>query len=73
MKELDLHGTKHKDVPKKVDEYIWKEMEGGAQEARIVTGNSTMMKSIVKETLEDYDMKSKESMLNTGVLIVSLK
>jgi len=51
--ELDLHGVKHEDVPKKVEEYIYSNQVPYS----IVTGNSARMKEIVIEVLKKYDME----------------
>jgi len=72
MYELDLHGVKHADVYSEVDRFIYKQQQRQAKEVTIQTGNSERMKQLVNECLADYGMKGKESMLNNGVLIVTL-
>jgi DNA-nicking Smr family endonuclease len=51
---LDLHGVKHKDVPDIVDAFVWDCIKMNIQQANIITGNSTVMKDLVCNTLMDY-------------------
>lgn len=73
IKSVDLHGVKHQDVSRILDEFLWAQMQTRATEVRIVTGNSESMKNVVKETLSDYDFPSEEEFGNSGVLIVKIK
>jgi len=53
--KLDLHGTYHNDVRKKVDDFLWECMNKDLLiEADIVTGNSKRMKEIVVDIIEEY-------------------
>ena len=50
---LDLHGVKHADVEKAVDNFVYKNREySGVLE--IITGNSGQMKNIVLSVLSQY-------------------
>jgi DNA-nicking Smr family endonuclease len=73
IKSIDLHGVKHQDVSRVLDEFLWANMQTKATEVRIVTGNSEKMKNMVKETLLDYNFPSEEEFGNGGVLIVKIK
>jgi DNA-nicking Smr family endonuclease len=73
IKSVDLHGVKHQDVSRVLDEFLWGQMQTKATEVRIVTGNSQTMKNLVKETLLDYDFTSEEEFGNNGILIVKIK
>jgi DNA-nicking Smr family endonuclease len=73
MKSIDLHGVKHQDVSRVLDEFLWSQMQTKATEVQIVSGNSLKMKNIVKNTLLDYDFPSEEEFGNSGVLIVKIK
>ena len=64
---LDLHGAKHEMVEEKVKSFLnFVELP-----CRIVTGNSTKMKEIVKEIVAKYGWFShEESIENPGTLVV---
>lgn len=68
---LDLHGIKHHDVSRKLDEFIWETMQKKKTQAVIITGKSTPMKSIVKDCLKDYNVNCFE-LFDGGSLIVNL-
>lgn len=72
MKTLDLHGVKHADVPKLLDQFIWEQMNKRSKEIEIITGISQTMKQIVIKNLKDYDFNFNEAWNNPGKLIVSL-
>jgi DNA-nicking Smr family endonuclease len=54
---LDLHGYKHIEVPEVLDSFIWDCIKLGVDQAEIITGNSTDMKTIVKNVLMDYGLQ----------------
>ena len=70
--ELDLHGIKHNDVFRKVDQFIGGHIQRGTREVFIVTGYSKEMKGIVNDVLSDYGATSKEEWGNNGKLIIKL-
>ena len=72
MKTLDLHGVKHADVPKLLDQFIWEQMNKKSREVEIITGISQAMKQVVIKTLKDYDFIYNEAWNNPGKFIVSL-
>jgi len=72
MKTLDLHGVKHADVPKLMDQFIWEQMNKKSKEVEIITGLSQTMKQVVIKNLKDYDFNYNEAWNNPGKLIVSL-
>ena len=72
MKTLDLHGVKHADVPKLMDQFIWEQMNNKTKEIEIITGISQAMKDIVISNLKDYEMTYEEAWNNPGKIIVSL-
>ena len=55
MRTLDLHGVKHADVPKLMDQFIWEQMNKKSREVEIITGISQAMKQVVIKNLKDYD------------------
>lgn len=73
MNSLDLHGIKHIEVQKLVDNFIWENMQKKVNEVEIITGISDQMKYIVKQTVEDYKMECTVDPLNVGKLIIKLK
>lgn len=72
VKKLDLHGVKHADVFRTVDQFIGHHIQRGTTNVEIVTGYSKHMKSIVETVLIDYNVSSKESWMNAGKLDVDL-
>jgi hypothetical protein len=55
MEKLDLHGTRHADVKRKVIRFI-EENWGTGREIEIITGNSYKMKKLVAQILSEYDL-----------------
>lgn len=53
---LDLHGIRHKDVPRKVDEFMGEVLTSRYSEVYIITGLSDQMEEIVVNTLKDYNL-----------------
>ena len=72
MKTLDLHGVKHADVPRLLDQFIWEQMNKKSREVEIITGISQTMKDVVIKNLKDYEFNYSEAWNNPGKLIVSL-
>lgn len=72
MKTLDLHGVKHADVSKLLDQFLWEHMNRKSKEVEVITGISPTMKEIVIKNLRDYDFSYQESWNNPGKLIVKL-
>ena len=72
MNILDLHGFKHSEVPKLVDQFLWENMNKKTTEVEIITGISDQMKLIVIETVKDYEFTYNEAWNNPGKLIISL-
>ena len=73
MDSLDLHNTRHDEVPLKMEHFIYPHLQRGTKEVTIITGNSTEMKRVVGNVLNDYGMTYKEVWGNNGALSVSLK
>jgi hypothetical protein len=69
---LDLHGIKHAEVTRVVDQFLWEEMKKRSKEVEIITGISDQMKTIVIENLKDYQFSYNEEWNNPGKLIVKL-
>ena len=67
MKQLDLHGTLHRDVEKAVIDFVHR----NDTPLKIITGNSQTMKDIVLSTLYHFSLDAyEESSYNHGALIV---
>jgi hypothetical protein len=67
METLDLHGIKHQDVDRLVENFIIVE----ELPLRIITGNSPIMKSMVVEILNRHEFNwEPETHWNLGSLIV---
>lgn len=66
---LDLHGVKHEDVIKLVENYIL--LNHKACPLKIITGNSDRMKIIVKNTLKSHGFQYSEGdYYNRGYITV---
>ena len=72
MKTLDLHGVKHADVPKLLDQFLWEQIQKKRKEVEIITGISSAMVELVIKNLKDYDFTYNEAWNNPGKLIVKL-
>ncbi len=55
--KLDLHGVKHSEVVSVLDSFIWDCIKLDVQQAEIITGNSSDMKTMVKNVLMDYGLE----------------
>lgn len=71
MNKLDLHGIKHEDVFRTVDNFIGKHVIGNAREIFIITGNSEKMKQIVRDIAQDYKANVEDVWGNSGALRIS--
>jgi DNA-nicking Smr family endonuclease len=69
MKQLDLHGIKHSEVKKILDQFLWENMQ---KKQKVITGISEQMKRVVKECIDDYNMTYQEDFLNPGKIIIKL-
>ena len=72
MKTLDLHGVKHSEVPRLVDQFLWEQINKKSREVEIITGLSTVMREIVINNLKDYDFTYNDEFKNPGKIIVKL-
>jgi hypothetical protein len=72
MKTLDLHGVKHADVSRLMDQFLWEQMNKKTREVEIITGISNAMIEIVIKNLKDYDFVYNEAWNNPGKFIVRL-
>lgn len=66
---LDLHGVKHEDVTRTVDEFIWTCMQSGISQGTIITGNSHPMKQIVIACLAEHGLTANGFFYNIGASI----
>lgn len=71
---LDLHGVRHRDVPRKVDEFLGENINSRLPELFIVTGLSVEMQDIVIESLKDYNLEYEVGdIFNPGYIKISLR
>ena len=66
MFTLDLHGKRHEDVDRLVENFILL----SEVPSKIITGNSDIMKELVKRVIERHDFDWKYDVPNYGCLIV---
>lgn len=71
-KILDLHGIKHAEVPRILDEFLWDNMKVNSNEVEVITGSSDTMKKIVIQTLNEYGFNYHDEWNNPGKIIVRL-
>lgn len=71
MKNIDLHGIKHADVPNVLDKFFYEMICKNITEFKVITGFSEKMKSIVVKTSSDYNFKVSPDFNNYGILIIS--
>jgi DNA-nicking Smr family endonuclease len=70
--KLDLHGTRHQNVAKKVDSFVWEAMKNHIHQIEIITGKSTIMKNIVTNCLDEYGFIPNEIDKSVGSLTFDL-
>ena len=72
MKTLDLHGYKHSEVSKIIDNFIYK---NDIIEFKIIYGNSDRMLEIVINCLKNYSVsiERRDVTLNRKYLVVRIK
>jgi hypothetical protein len=67
LKTLDLHGFRHHEVDRVVENFVLLE----ELPVRVIPGNSPIMQSLVKAVLERHDLKFEvENFLNVGSWII---
>ena len=67
MKELDLHGTKHEDVDRIVENFVLL----NELPVRIITGNSMKMISLTKKVIERHELKWEHHNPNFGAMVIT--
>ena len=68
METLDLHGLKHHEVDRVVENFVLLE----ELPVKIITGNSPSMHTLTRSVLERHDLHWEyESFLNLGAIVVS--
>ncbi len=71
--KIDLHGIKHENVQRELDQFFWQMMQKGHSEVEVITGISNRMKEIVYDVSKDYNFKVEEVPVNPGSLVVKIK
>ena len=72
MDVIDLHGIKHSDVSRVLDEFIWEGMNKKEKVIEVITGKSDQMKRIVTVLAEEYNLDCYEDFKNEGKIIIKL-
>jgi len=68
MKELDLHGLYHYQVTGEVENFIL--LNSKELPVRIITGNSTFMKSLTESVLDSHNFEYYTPAHNNGEIVV---
>lgn len=67
IKELDLHGVRHHEVDRLVENFVLLEQ----LPVRIITGNSASMQHLVGQVIERHELRWEyESHVNLGAMII---
>ena len=68
METLDLHNVRHKDVVRKVEDFLsWEDLP-----VKIITGNSERMKELVIGVIKRFNFFCHyENLRNSGCLVVT--
>ncbi len=72
MYKLDLHGHKIDNTIDIVDSFICDHIQFGSKQLEIVTGDSKVVKGVVKEIVENYGLNYKPHIYNPNVLTITL-
>jgi DNA-nicking Smr family endonuclease len=72
MMKLDLHGTKHEDVKRKLDVFFWECMQKKITQVEVITGMSDKMKEIVIDTANEYKFRVNDFNINPGSLFINI-
>ena len=67
MKELDLHGTKHEDVDRIVENFVLL----NELPVRIITGNSLKMIELTKKVINKHQLKWEHHNPNFGAMTIT--
>ena len=67
MRELDLHGTKHEDVDRIVENFVLL----NELPVRIITGNSLKMIELTKKVINKHQLKWEHHNPNFGAMIIT--
>ena len=67
MKQLDLHGTKHEDVDRIVENFVLL----NELHVRIITGNSLKMIELTKKVIDRHKLKWEHHNPNFGAMIIT--
>jgi DNA-nicking Smr family endonuclease len=70
--KLDLHGTKHEDVKRKLDVFFWECMQKKITQVEVITGMSDKMKEIVIDTANEYKFRVNDFNINPGSLFINI-
>jgi DNA-nicking Smr family endonuclease len=70
--KLDLHGTKHEDVQRKLDVFFWECMQKKITQVEVITGMSDKMKEIVMSVSSEYNFKVDNFNINQGSLFINI-
>jgi DNA-nicking Smr family endonuclease len=72
MEILDLHGIKHSEVSRVLDEFIWEGMKKKESTIEVITGKSEQMKRIVTDLTQEYNLACYQDFKNEGKIIIKL-
>ena len=70
--KIDLHGTKHQDVHRRLDVFFWECMQKNITQVEVITGMSDRMKEMVIDTAIEYKFRVNEIQINPGSLFIDL-
>ena len=72
MNKLDLHGVKHENVTREIDNFLWECMNKKVTQVEIITGNSSIMKELVSSCISEYGFNENPHFTREGSVLIDL-
>lgn len=69
---LDLHGVKHENVTREIDNFLWECMNKKVTQVEIITGNSSIMRELVDSCISEYGFSPNPHFTREGSILVDL-
>ncbi len=70
--KLDLHGVKHENVTREIDNFLWECMNKKVTQIEIITGNSSIMRELVDSCISEYGFSVNPHFTREGSILVDL-
>ncbi len=70
--KLDLHGVKHENVTREIDNFLWECMNKKVTQIEIITGNSSIMRELVDSCISEYGFSVNPHFIREGSILIDL-